>query len=283
MIADVTILGTTTRVNLINIHGKSGGSANDLARKVFDNTVLKDTLDAQYASDQIILLGDYNDDVFTSIGGGPSTYAVILDDSANYDAITGSLSLSGTPTFIGGSGSTIDHLTISNELFDDVIDGSESIYFPFNAIDNYEATTSDHLPVLARFDIIPPLETAITEEQTVFFGYTPEASATLEVTASGGTAPYSFEWSTGETTASIAVSPEDTTYYSVVVTDINGEQATDSTRVNVVDVTCRSWGRHLKVQVCYRGRSICVSRIRCNSVNSTRCNSWGMCGGPECR
>ncbi|MEP1096428.1 MAG: DUF5689 domain-containing protein [Cyclobacteriaceae bacterium] len=258
MIADVTILGTTTRVNVINIHAKSGSSANDLARKTFDNTVLKDTLDAQYANDQIILLGDYNDDVFTSIGGGPSTYAVILDDSASYDAITASLSLNETPTFIGGNGSTIDHLTISNELYEDVIEGSENIYFPFNDIVNYEGTTSDHLPIVARFDIIPPIKTTITEEQTVFFGYTPEASATLEVTPSGGTAPYSFVWSTGETTASITVAPQDTTYFSVVVTDVNGEQATDSTRVNVVDVTCRSWGRYVKVQVCYRGRNLCV-------------------------
>lgn len=258
MIADVTILGTTTRVNVINIHGKSGSSSNDLARKTFDNTVLKDTLDAQYASDQIILLGDYNDDVFTSIGGGPSTYAVILDDSASYDAVTASLSLNETPTFIGGGGSTIDHLTISNELFEDVIEGSENIYFPFNDISNYEGTTSDHLPVIARFDIIPPIETAITEDQTVFFGYTPEASAALEVTPTGGAAPYSFAWSTGETTSSITVAPQDTTHFSVVVTDANGEQAIDSIRVNVVDVTCRSWGRYVKVQVCYRGRNLCV-------------------------
>jgi len=258
MIVDVTILGTTARVNVINIHAKSGSSSNDLARKAFDLAVLKDTLDAQYANDQIILLGDYNDDVFTSIGGGPSTYAVILNDSASFDAVTASLSLNETPTFIGGGGSTIDHLTISNELFEDVIEGAEDIYFPFNAISNYEGTTSDHLPVIARFDIIPPMELTITEEQTVFFGYTPEASATLEVTPTGGTAPYSFVWSTGETTVSITVAPEDTTYFSVVVTDVNGEQATDSTRVNVVDVTCRSWGRHVKVQVCYRGRNLCV-------------------------
>ncbi|MCP4457545.1 MAG: hypothetical protein GY816_05885 [Cytophagales bacterium] len=259
MIADVTTLGSTRRVNLINIHAKSGSGSNDLARREFDNMVLKDTLDAQYAGDNIILLGDYNDDVFTSIGGGASTYAVILNDSANYDAITASLSLSETPTFIGGSGSTIDHMTISNELFGDWIPGTESIYFPFNDVDNYEGTTSDHLPVLARFDIIPPVELSITGEQTVYLGYAPEKSATFEVTPTGGTTPYSFAWSSGETTASIVVSPQATGYFSVVVTDANGEQAQDSTLVNVIDVSCGNGKGQPKVEICYKGKTKCIA------------------------
>ncbi len=258
LIADATIMGTTKRVNLINIHAKSGSSTNSLERRVFDNGVLKDTLDADYLNDAIILLGDYNDDVFTSIGGGPSTYEIILNDSVNYSAVTSTLSESEIPTFIGGSGSTIDHLAISNELFEDVIEGTESIYFPFNDIINYEGTTSDHLPVLARFDIIPPMETTISEEQTVYFGYPPDASATLEITSTGGTLPYTYLWSTGEATASITVSPQDTTYYSVVVTDRNGEQAVNSTRVNVVDVSCHTRRGQTKVQICYRGRNLCV-------------------------
>ncbi|MEM6831699.1 MAG: endonuclease/exonuclease/phosphatase family protein, partial [Bacteroidota bacterium] len=279
LIADVTFSGSTERVNLINVHGKSGSSANDLARKVFDNTVLKDSMDAQYGSDRLIVLGDYNDDVTTSIGGGPSSYEVIIGDTLNYRAITRSLSEANIPTFIGGSGSTIDHITISNELFSDLVPGSETIYFPFNDISNFEGTTSDHLPVIARFEVVPPLDpltSSISETQTVFSGYAPQATATLEVTPSGGLAPYSFEWSTGDTTSVINVTPEDTAIFTVLITDAAGNQLSDTTQVNVVDVACQSWGR-TKVQVCFRGRSLCVpefmaTRLLAKGATLGECN-----------
>ncbi len=282
LIADVTIDGSTERVNVINIHAKSGSSTNDLERRVFDNTVLKDSLDAQYPNDQIILLGDYNDNVTASIGGGPSTYQVILEDTASFRAITESLSTNEIPTFIGGSGSTIDHITISNELEDEVVEGSEKIYFPFNDIDNFEGTTSDHLPVISRFEIVPSLpslETTVSDEQTVFFGFTPQSTATLEVEAIGGLAPYSYSWSTGDTTASIEVFPENTTLYSVVITDSRGESISDTTQVNVVDVTCQAWGQ-TKVQVCFRGRSYCVSEYVAERLLS-KGGSLGECNGED--
>ncbi len=280
LIADVNIQGVTQRVNLINIHAKSGSGSSDLARRVYDNTALKDTLDAFYPNDAIILLGDYNDDIDVSIGGGPSTYEVILNDTSNYDAISRTLSENNTPTFIGGSGSTIDHITISSELFSDIIEGSESIYFPFNVVENYEFTTSDHLPVVARFDLIDPLTTSISEEQTTYFGYDPAASAVLEVSASGGVAPYNYIWSTGETTSSITVSPVVSTSYTVVITDARGIEAIDSTRVAVEDVRCRTWGKRPKVEVCYRGRNLCVPDYVAERL-IVRGASLGACSSSE--
>src|ERR1041385_2872289 len=47
-------------------------------------------------------------------------------------------------------------------------------------------------------------------------------AALLTATVSGGQAPFSYLWSTGEKTSSIEVSPAFTTDYSVVVTDANG-------------------------------------------------------------
>lgn len=280
MIADVTVMGTTRRINLINLHAKSGSSSSDLTRRAYDLAVLKDTLDAAYANDAVIILGDYNDDVTTSIGGGPSTYEVILNDSDHFNAITRSLSESFTPTFIGGSGSTIDHITISNELFDDVIAGSESIYFPFNSINNYEGTTSDHLPVVARFDIIPPVEAAITERQVVYSGYRPAEAASLSVTVTGGTMPYSYEWSTGETAHSITVAPLETTTFTVVVTDANGEQVESATEVWVEDVACGNGRGREKVEVCFRGRSLCVPEYAASQLLN-RGATLGDCDSDE--
>ena len=269
MEADVTVNGVTESVILVNIHAKSGSGATDLARRVFDNGVLKDTLDAMYPDDHLILLGDYNDDVDESIGGGPSTYQVFLDDTTNYQVPTGSLSLAGFRSFLFAD-NMIDHIAISDELFDLAIPGSEQTFIPFNLIDNYANTTSDHLPVILRFDLgdpVPPLVVTGSDPQTVLFGYEPESTATLTATVEGGIAPFTYAWNTGETTSSIIVAPADTTTFSVTVTDASGQVASISFTVNVKDVSCSKWGRP-GVKMCFRNRDVCVPEFKVSFFRS---------------
>lgn len=259
---DATVNGVTERITLINIHAKSGSGANDLARRVYDNGVLKDTLDAMYGNDNLILLGDYNDDVDESIGGGPSTYQVFLDDTTNYSVPTGSLSLAGFRSFLFAD-NMIDHIAISDELFDLAIEGSEQTFIPFNLVDNYANTTSDHLPVILRFDLgdpVPPLVVTSGEEQTVLAGYEPEATAMIAVDIEGGLAPFSYAWSTGETTSGISVTPAVTTTYTVTVSDASGQVVNHDVVVNAKDVTCTKWGKP-GVKMCFRGRDICVKEF----------------------
>lgn len=59
------------------------------------------------------------------------------------------------------------------------------------------------------------------------------SETTLTATASGGTGPYDFEWSTGATTASITVSPTTFTSYFVTVTDAQGCEDTDQVVVRI--------------------------------------------------
>jgi VCBS repeat-containing protein len=92
--------------------------------------------------------------------------------------------------------------------------------------------------------------------QTVFYGYSPMASATLAASGSGGSGSYSYSWNTGATTQSITVSPTSTTTYTVTVTDGNGCTATDEVKVKVVDVRCGN--KNDKVNVCHNGNQICV-------------------------
>ena len=72
---------------------------------------------------------------------------------------------------------------------------------------------------------------------TVYYGYDPAACADLDILGiAGGDAPYTIEWSTGETTPSINVCPSTDTDYTVTVFDANGCEGTLTIRVKVVDV-----------------------------------------------
>jgi len=146
---DATIEGVTERVQLINIHAKSGSGSQDLLRRFFDVQALKDTLNAYYPQANLIILGDYNDDVDASIGGGPSTYESLIA-AENFRAVTATLSEAGLRSFITQD-NVIDHITISDELFDNHLAGSETLIIPFSFIPDYANTTSDHLPAVTRF------------------------------------------------------------------------------------------------------------------------------------
>ena len=82
--------------------------------------------DAGYAFANIVLLGDYNDDLDESIGTGPSTYSSIISDG-DFDGITITLSESGLRPYIFQD-NVIDHITISNELYDNYLEGSEGLF-----------------------------------------------------------------------------------------------------------------------------------------------------------
>jgi hypothetical protein len=86
---------------------------------------------------------------------------------------------------------------------------------------------------------------------TVYYGYEDQACAELSVNTQYGELPYSYLWSTGETTATISACPSTTTTYSVTVTDAIGNSVTDDTVVVAVDVTCGN-SNNGKVLVCHR-------------------------------
>lgn len=149
--ADVTINEKVVRVKMISLHSKSGSAQEDYNRRKYDVQVLYDSLMAHYPDDKIIILGDFNDNVIGSINvGSESTYKVFVDDQTNFKALTYDLSQNGGYTFPSSS-SFLDHIIISNELFEDYVPNSILIDDPRTYISNYSNTTSDHLPVSARF------------------------------------------------------------------------------------------------------------------------------------
>lgn len=118
----------------------------------------------------------------------------------------------------------------------------------------YDVTVTDANGCTANAQVTldepPVLTIEAGDNQTVYFGYPPMACATLSYSgAGGGVPPYSFEWSTSETTQDITVCPEVSTMYYITITDANGCTATDSVIVCAIDVRC---GKKLdKVEICH--------------------------------
>jgi len=88
---------------------------------------------------------------------------------------------------------------------------------------------------------------------TVYPAYAPAASLTLSTNVSGGTGPYTYNWSNGSTAATTTVRPTVTTQYSVTVHDQNGCPGTASKTVSVVDISSGKKGD--KIDVCHKGRN----------------------------
>ncbi|GEL11107.1 Por secretion system C-terminal sorting domain-containing protein [Flavobacterium glycines] len=98
------------------------------------------------------------------------------------------------------------------------------------------------------------LNAAVDEKNTIYIGYGPSS---LSITANpvGGTAPYTYVWSTAKTTQAISVSAAGT--YTVVITDNKGCQTTASIVIKTLNVQCGNSGD--KVMVCHNNQAICVN------------------------
>lgn len=165
--ANVTLQGTTKQVNFIMIHAKAETSSGSYARRKNAAASLKTYLDANEATDNFIILGDYNDDLDQTISdntsGGADTdfpnssYKAWIDDAARYTSVTLPLSLAGKKSTVSYN-DVIDHVTLSNEMKNYYLNNSAQIVTSVTGIvspDNYGATTSDHYPVLTRYAFDP--------------------------------------------------------------------------------------------------------------------------------
>ena len=152
---ETNIGGVKKEINLIDIHARAN-SGSDIGRynmRKYDVELLKDSLDVHYPNSNLIILGDFNDDVKASvITPNPSSYEAFVTDTNNYDALTLGISQAGAYSFLS-SGGFLDHIVISNELTDEYIQNSIAVYDPRTDIPNYTTTTSDHGPVVARFEL----------------------------------------------------------------------------------------------------------------------------------
>lgn len=160
---EATFDGEVREIVAYNIHAKALAEQEDYVRRTDASASLKLYLDEFEESSNVIVIGDYNDEVTqSSVGGQASPYKNFVDDQ-EYTVITKSLEDAGFTSY--SSSSMIDHITVSSELMDEYFTGTERVENP-SYIGSYLSETSDHYPVWVRFKwgIITPNE---QEEQDV--------------------------------------------------------------------------------------------------------------------
>lgn len=151
--------------HLINVHAKSGVSAQDHARRTADAQVLLDTI-STWGSKEYLVLGDFNDEIEQSITPNvPSPYHK-LNSELGLECLSCPLSSAGWKSTLGFN-NMIDHQMASSLLSTQVVVGSTRVVNVFATIPNYGKTTSDHLPILTEFNPMMSLElrTSVTHDE----------------------------------------------------------------------------------------------------------------------
>ena len=161
MSADVTLDGVTKNVKFILIHAKANTTPTvpSYTRRKAGADELHALLNSTYASDNIVLLGDFNDDLDQTITDGvtpPTTsYVAFTSDPSNYTLLTLPLSQAGKRSTVSHD-NVIDHVVVSSELGPNFISGSSNILTDVTGlVSSYATTTSDHYPVFTDYTFAP--------------------------------------------------------------------------------------------------------------------------------
>ncbi len=158
MTADVTLQGVTKRIHFVAVHAKANTAptATAYARRKSGADSLHFLLNTMYPNDNIIILGDFNDDLDSTITDGISprysSYKIFTDDAASfYSPTLAGLSLTGKKSTVSYN-DVIDHVVVSNEMQPFYMGASAAVLTDVaNLIPNYGNTTSDHYPVFTRY------------------------------------------------------------------------------------------------------------------------------------
>ncbi|MCB9561678.1 MAG: hypothetical protein H6708_14840 [Kofleriaceae bacterium] len=156
-----TVAGGWT-LDLVGIHLKAGEAPEDRQRRQSAVRALDAWMRAEIdggGDDELILLGDYNEDLAPEDGAPEDiVLAPLLDAPDRYRFRTSALAAAHTASFIP-SGALIDHIVTSAGLLDEVGDVSAVIPPLDREQPWYEQVVSDHLPVVLSIPL-PPAQRA---------------------------------------------------------------------------------------------------------------------------
>lgn len=163
MEAEAKLDGDSARIGFFVIHGKAntGTTADKIDsynRRLNGNIEFKDTLDAEYLHTNFLILGDYNDalnkTITTEMAPDTTTsYINFIEDSVNYKPITLPLALAGKKSTVGNA-NVIDNVIASQEMALSYLPNSAQVVDAVaNLVASYGTTTSDHYPVMSRYNL----------------------------------------------------------------------------------------------------------------------------------
>jgi hypothetical protein len=158
--ADVTLNCITKNVKFVLVHGKANTSPTNISydRRKNGADSLYHALNSLYPNDNIVILGDFNDDLDQSITAGFTTtsWSAFTTDATNYSPLTLPLSLAGRKSTVAYA-DMIDHVVVSSEMNTYYMDESANVLNDVTSlVTNYGSTTSDHYPVFTRFRFEQP-------------------------------------------------------------------------------------------------------------------------------
>ena len=162
MKAEINLDRVTAIVDLVVIHAKANTGTvaeriESWQRRKGGIDELKDSLDVHFPFANLILLGDFNDDLDSTIApnipGNITSYINLVNDSVDYKLLTRPLSRAGQQSTVSFD-NVIDHQVASNEMGVAYVPGSAKILTNVNTmVQGYATTTTDHYPVVARYDM----------------------------------------------------------------------------------------------------------------------------------
>ncbi|MFC2123685.1 endonuclease/exonuclease/phosphatase family protein [Bacteroidota bacterium] len=135
-------------VTLLNIHLKCCGGLDNIWRRKDASEQLKEYIDSNYADEEVILLGDYNNEI-SETPGEENVFYNFIDDDQNYMFVDMEIALDNSTEWSYPSWpSHIDHILVTNELFDNII---QTQTLSLDSCDSqYLYDISDHRPVILQ-------------------------------------------------------------------------------------------------------------------------------------
>lgn len=146
--ATATVRGVSVPLTLVVVHMKANDDLSSFERRRSAGLALKAWLDARPSTQQVMVLGDWNDDLDVSITHPQDTPYRALLSSSRYTFLTETLTYRGISTTVGYP-DPVDHQLVTTSLFQRHVSGSTDVEEP--VIPSYGSTTSDHYPVHSTF------------------------------------------------------------------------------------------------------------------------------------
>ncbi|PWV47434.1 Ig-like domain-containing protein [Chitinophaga sp. S165] len=151
----------TIRFVLLHSKANTGNAADKIEswhRRRNGALELKDSLDAQYPTANLVVLGDFNDafdkTITTELAPDTTTsYIDFINDSAHYKPLTLPLSLQGKKS-TASFNTVIDNVLASDEMALSYLPGSARVRIEVEKLVNsYSSTTTDHYPVQTNYNL----------------------------------------------------------------------------------------------------------------------------------